>query len=243
LFARIAACYGAVACDLRLVGARSTHYLQVKKDISNRMVQSPDSTVEDSDPSAWVEAHGDVLYRYALARVRKPEVAEDLVQETFLAALKARERFEGRSSMRTWLVGILRHKLLDHYRKRSKGPEETGGSHEDFLADFFDARGNWLHSPDAEAVRPDALLEREEFWDTFDRCLDGLPVRAREAFVLRVIENEDTKSVCKTLGVSATNLYVLLFRARTRMRRCLTVNWFERDGASGDARRESGPPC
>lgn len=184
-------------------------------------------SVHTPDPGAWVDAHGDVLYRYALARVRRPEMAEDLVQETFLSALKASARFEGRSTERTWLTGILRHKILDYYRSRSRGlPEAEGVSHEDWLADLFDERGNWLKAPDPRAVQPESLLEREEFWSVFEGCLDRLNVRAREAFVRRVVDDEGIEDICNALTVTATNLYVILFRARTQMRHCLTLNWF-----------------
>lgn len=194
--------------------------------------QEPDPPTTDArvaiDPVAWVDAHGDVLYRYALARVRRPETAEDLVQETFLSALKSTERFQGRSSERTWLTGILRHKILDYYRSRSRGlPETDQISHEDWLGDYFDDRGSWIKPPNAHAILPEALVEREEFWAVFDGCLDKLQVRAREAFVRRVVEDEDIEAICKALEVTATNLYVILFRARTQMRHCLTLKWFQ----------------
>ena len=179
------------------------------------------------DPAAWVDAHGQVLYRYALARVRRPEVAEDLVQETLVAALGAQDRFKGRSTERTWLVGILRHKIMDHLRSRSRGMGEANQvRHSDWLEEFFDDRGRWRRTPDPEAVKPEALAENEEFWAVFDGCLDDLSPRHREAFARRVIEQEETNSICKALGVTATNLWVILFRARTQMRRCLTLKWF-----------------
>jgi RNA polymerase sigma-70 factor (ECF subfamily) len=180
------------------------------------------------DPSTWVDAHGDVLYRYALARVRRADLAEDLVQETFLAALKSQDRFQGRSTERTWLTGILRHKILDFYRSRSRGlPESDGISHEDWLAPFFDEKESWINLPDPNAIHPETLVERDEFWAVFDSCLDNLPLRTRDAFVRRVVEDEDVDTICKTLAVTATNLYVILFRARTQMRHCLTLKWFQ----------------
>jgi len=181
------------------------------------------------DPSAWIDAHGDVLYRYALVRVRRPEVAEDLVQETLLAAWGARDGFQGQSAERTWLIGILRHKIMDHLRSRSRGLGETV-SHTDWLQDFFDERGRWLRMPDPAAVKPETLLENKEFWDIFDQCMDALAPRAREAFARRVIEQEQTQAICKVMEVTTTNLWVILFRARTQMRRCLTLKWFNTDG-------------
>lgn len=180
------------------------------------------------DPSRWVDVHGQVLYRYALARVRRPDVAEELVQETFLSGLKSRDRFQGRSTERTWLTGILRHKILDHFRARSRGlPEVDPGNHEDALSALFDARGNWITPPDRFTIRLESLVEREEFWAVFEGCLDRLAERARHAFVLRVLEDEEVEAICNILHVSATNLYVILFRARTQMRHCLTLRWFQ----------------
>ncbi len=184
-------------------------------------------TPSSLDPSTWVDLHGDVLYRYALARVRRPDVAEDLVQETFLSALKSKDRFQGRSTERTWLTGILRHKVLDHYRSRSRGiPEADTISHEDWLGELFDDKGNWIKRPDPQVIQPESLLEREEFWAVFQGCIEQMSERARNAFVLRVVESEDVETICKTLEISATNLYVILFRARTQMRHCLTLKWF-----------------
>ena len=177
------------------------------------------------DPSAWVDAHGQVMYRFALARVTKPEVAEELVQEALLAAWRARDSFQGQSQERTWLIGILRHKILDHLRSRSRGVEDAP-SHSDWLEAFFDERGRWVRMPDPAAVRPDALLEKQEFWDVFHTCLDALSPRAREAFARRVLEQEETQRICKAMGITATNLWVILFRARTQMRQCLTLKWF-----------------
>jgi RNA polymerase sigma-70 factor, ECF subfamily len=180
------------------------------------------------DPATWVDEHGEVLYRYALVRVRRREVAEDLVQETLLAALNARDRFQKRSADRTWLIGILRHKLIDYLRSRSRGlPGAEQKSHSDWLDDLFDERGRWINQPDPDAVRPEQLLEQQEFWEIFDQCLDELAPRSREAFARRVLEQEDTQTVCKALSVTATNLWVILFRARTQMRRCLMSKWFQ----------------
>ncbi len=149
------------------------------------------------------------------------------------------DRFEGRSKVQTWLTGILRHKILDYYRAQSRHiSEPEGHSHADYLDDLFDEKGRWLQYPDPKAVDPKDLLEREEFWVAFHACLDSLSPRHREAFARRIMEDEDTEVICKAMAVSATNLWVMLFRARTKMRRCLTLSWFQRaeDGSTpGDA--------
>jgi RNA polymerase sigma-70 factor (TIGR02943 family) len=185
------------------------------------------SKQQKTDPAEWVDRYGDVLYRYAIVRVRKQEVAEDLVQETLLAALKSQDSFEGQSAEQTWLIGILRHKIMDHIRSRSRGMAKiTDDSSVDWLADFFDDRGSWRKPPDPTAVNPDSLVEKEEFWEAFDSCLDLLPPRAREAFARRVIEHEENAAISKALDVTVNNLWVILFRARTQMRRCLMHKWF-----------------
>ncbi len=179
------------------------------------------------DPGGWVDRHGDYLFRFALARLRQPEVAEDLVQETFLAALSAKERFAARSSERTWLVGILKHKLVDHLRRKSREqPVSDFAATDKAVEDLFDERGHWRRKPGEWDAGPGATVEREEFWAALARCLGKLPGRLADAFTLREVEELESHDVCKALDVSATNLGVMLHRARLRLWRCLDVNWF-----------------
>ena len=189
------------------------------------------------DPGQWVDQHGDALFRYALSRLRDRPAAEDLVQETFLAALKAKERFRGDSTPRTWLVGVLRHKIVDHYRRveRKRRIEEDEASHAE-PCNAFDERGHWTHPPKAwDPVAPRGNTERTEFWNAVDKCVDGVPGRAGEAFTLRVLCGLSSEEVCQVLSVKATNLWVLLHRARRRLRECLEASWFrtgENEGAA-----------
>jgi RNA polymerase sigma-70 factor (ECF subfamily) len=181
-----------------------------------------------SDPEHWVDEHGDYLYRYALFRLHDAQLAEDMVQETFLAALHAQERFSGRSSEKTWLVGILKHKIADHIRKVSR--ERSFGDTEssiDIEEDLFDEAGKWKIAPTAWDTDPSSTLENKEFWEVLKRCLSDLPDRLSDAFSLREMDGLSTKEICKLLNVSATNLWVMLHRARMRLRRCLELNWFE----------------
>ncbi len=209
--------------------------------------QAPDQASAPSlDPSRWVERYGEALYRYALVRVRLPEVAEDLVQEALLAGLRGKHDFQGTSAEQTWLTGILRHKIMDHFRSRTGEVQQAVEDEDvDWLDSFFDEKGQWLRPPDPDAVQPQALLERKEFWDVLDACLDDLPPRAREVFARRVMENEETAVIRKAVGVSSTNLGVILFRARAQMRRCLMLRWFEGAAAGPDgaaASRSSSSP-
>lgn len=189
-----------------------------------------------SDPSTWVDAYGDALYRFALVRLRDAGLAEEAVQETFLSALSAAASFAGRSSERTWLFGILKRKVVDALRRRTRerpmGSGSEGASPDDVVDSLFQARGSWDRPPGKWAADPAALAESTDFWRVFDDCFDGLPARAAQAFSLRVMDGEESDEACKILGVSANHLFVILHRARTRLRQCLEASWFEAPAAS-----------
>ncbi len=175
------------------------------------------------DPSTWVDRHGDALYRYARSRLRGEDAAADLVQEAFLHALRSRESFLGHSSERTWLVGILRHKILDRYRK---AVGETTTSLD--AAEFFDDRGFWRRGPSDD---PAAGLERGEFWRGLEHCRASLPSGLAAAFTLRELDGLSSDSICELLGITPANLWTRLHRARLLLKACL-----ERHGY-GEGRR------
>jgi RNA polymerase sigma-70 factor (ECF subfamily) len=180
-----------------------------------------------TNPATWVDEHGDHLFRFALSRLRQRDVAEDLVQETFLAALRARDRFVGASSERTWLVGILKRKIVDHLRRKShEQPASDLSASDRWVETLFDERGNWKKKPGQWPADPGAAFEKEEFWAAFADCLRKLPERLAHAFVLREMEEVDSPEICKVLNVSANNLWVMLYRARLGLWRCLEINWF-----------------
>ncbi len=174
--------------------------------------------------SQWVDVHLPILYGYALQRVRDSETAEELVQETFLAALKNIKKFAERSSERTWLIGILRHKIVDYFRQRAS-PSQPGQNEAE--EDFF-VSGHWSRKPSQWACDPSALCETQEFWGVFERCLGHLPDSLAQAFVLREMEQCKATVVCESLSISESNLWIRLHRARLRLRECLENNWFER---------------
>jgi RNA polymerase sigma-70 factor (ECF subfamily) len=181
------------------------------------------------DPATWVDEHGDALFRYALLRVRERATAEDVVQETFLAAVKSKNEFQGGSEVRTWLIGILRHKIGDHFRKNGREVQAEGTDDADPTIDnWFDKKGFWVKPPRTWDVNPAELAERQEFWLVLQGCMDALPGRAGEAFSLRVVNDTEADEVCKVLGITTTNLWVLLHRARARLRACLEEKWFDR---------------
>ncbi len=178
-------------------------------------------------PEDWIERHGDYLYRYALNRTRRTEAAEDLVQETFLAAWQGRAKFAGRSSLRTWLVSILRRKLVNRLRRSAKEKLATDIAGIDPMTDdLFDHRGRWRRPPgEWDDVHPETAGRKREFWEAVAGCVSKLPDRMRRAFVFRHLVEGEPAEACRELGVSANNLWVLLHRARLRLNQCLDRNW------------------
>jgi len=178
------------------------------------------------DPESWVDHYGDFLYRFALSRIKDPAVAEDLVQETFLAALRGRENFKGHSAGRTWLVAILKHKIVDYIRKKIREPSSDKI---EVLTDQtdpdFNEQGEWQLRPSKWAVNPGRIYEQKEFLDVLYRCLAGVPERLAEAFMMREMDGLSTAEVCKALDITATNSWVMLYRARMSLRRCLEDSW------------------
>jgi RNA polymerase sigma-70 factor (TIGR02943 family) len=181
----------------------------------------------ETDAEKWVDDHGDYLYRFALTRLSQREAAEDVVQETFLAALAGKKRFAGASSERTWLIGILKRKIADYLRRKSRERPASDFEPDDgWIDQLFDARGNWTKKPGVWPSDPVAALENKEFLSIFYRCLSKLPQRLAGAFTLRALEGMAGDEVCKVLDVSANNLWVMLHRARLQLSRCLEINWF-----------------
>lgn len=173
------------------------------------------------EPTEWLKEYGDELYRYALSRLRHPHDAEDAVQETLLAAFKSQGQFEGRSHPRTWLMGILRSKIMDRLRTAARQANETDPAE---LEAWFNEHGHWRKAPKRWSD-PAAFAERSEFWQVVRNCLAKLPPRMAEAFTLRTIDEQAGAEVCRELAISPSNLWVLLHRARLRLVRCLEINW------------------
>ncbi|GAB4176674.1 MAG: RNA polymerase factor sigma-70 [Rhodocyclaceae bacterium] len=179
------------------------------------------------------------LYIYAMTRLRDPHLAEDAVQETLIAALAHRESFEGRSSLRTWLVAILRNKIADALRLAAREPQLDEDPDDPERSDalieaLFRENGHWHPAAvPRQWKRPDEAMENNQFWEVFERCLKVMPARLAEAFVLREVMGESIDDICKSLAVSQTNCSVMLFRARARLRGCLEQNWFAESREEG----------
>ncbi|MFG0283476.1 MAG: sigma-70 family RNA polymerase sigma factor [Phycisphaerales bacterium JB039] len=184
------------------------------------------------DPDRWVPDHGEALLRFAQVRLRDHDAACEAVQETLAAALGARDSFAGQASERTWLIAILKRKVVDEIRRRAR----TGPTSEDarqIEGDLFE-RGFWRRRPADWPADPGASMQQQEFWDALEACLAALPERTGQAFVLRELDGLDTAEICEILALTPTNLSTLLHRARLRLRECLSQRWF--GGAAGDAR-------
>ena len=194
-----------------------------------------DSKEHRLDPQLWLERYGDYLFNYAVVRVNDSGKAEDLVQETFLAALKGRDRFRGESAERTWLTSILKRKIIDTYRKKYSSGEAAFGKHGEtiFDGDFYSNeepfKGHWLEGkgPNSYTLLPEGQMEQEELMKFIRLCIENLQPQQASAFIMRMIDEEDTDTICKELGISTSNLWVMLHRARLKMRACLEKHWMK----------------
>ncbi len=171
--------------------------------------------------AADIASHRQHLYRYALKELRDPVAADDAVQDTFAAAIAAQATFEGRSHTRTWLIGILKHKILDEYRRRARAPRVAAGVDEEgkpcaFDLDQLEAGAGGEAS--AAELDPEYAAARAKFWGAFSAHLGGMPAQMARAFTLHAIDGRDTDEVCAALGITPGNLWVLLHRARHKLR-------------------------
>jgi len=169
-----------------------------------------------------IERERPYLLRYASLQLRDAQAAEDAVQETLLAALTGEKGFGQRASLRTWLTGILKHKIVDAIRRSSR---EAPAATEDEFEALFDERGHWIEMPSAW-TNPDASLNQKGFFAALEECLKRLPGKTSQAFLMREHLGLETDEVCKELAITPTHLWVLLYRARMSLRECLTKEWF-----------------
>jgi len=183
----------------------------------------------DSNIETWLERHGDYLFSYALLRIKDTHVAEDLVQETLLAAIMAKNTFSNQSTIRTWLIGILKHKLIDHIRRQVR---EIGigdlidQDEKDNMDNFFRANGRWIEKPDT-FPDPESAFQQKEFWKVFQHCLSGLKSRQVEVFLAKEIYGMSNEDICKEFALSQTNVWVIMHRARLSLIKCLKINWID----------------
>ncbi len=184
------------------------------------------------DPILLVDDHGDYLFRYALAKVRDEDFAKDLVQETYLAAIKKPESYEGRSTERTWLTSILKHKIADHYHKY--GREITFDASDPdglYTKRYFKPEGwiffwNKKFRPARWSLSPEKTLENKEFYGVLEKCLADLPDTIESVFRFRELDGNPSKEVQETFNLSSSNYWIIMHRARLSLRQCMEVKWF-----------------
>jgi RNA polymerase sigma-70 factor (ECF subfamily) len=176
----------------------------------------------------WLTEHGDYLYRFALVRLRDQHLAEDAVQETLLAAIQS-QTYAGKSAPRTWLTGILKHKIIDCMRRQIREqpvedlaedlPDEPG------MDEFFagDNR-HWSDKPQPWGT-PENELEQKQFLVILQDCMVRLPAKLSALFLMREVHESDNEEICKELGITPTNAWVMLYRARMSLRKCLELHW------------------
>lgn len=167
------------------------------------------------------------LLRFAMLQLRDEAAAEDVVQETLLAALEGKSSFSGRSQLKTWAVSILRNKIVDLMRRGSregKLPLVDEQGDEDFDA-LFDGSGHWQEPP-GDWGDPADVLEQRGFYDVLESCMNALPENVARVFTMREVLGFETEEICKELKMSTSNCWVVLYRARMRLRECLQLRWF-----------------
>jgi RNA polymerase sigma-70 factor, ECF subfamily len=190
--------------------------------------------VKAFDPTVWVDLYGDYIFAFAFSRVRCETTAENLVQETLLAALASYDSFAGESSEKAWLTGILKHKIIDHFRRNCRQFDLTAEESDMTSYDYLFAEETWKDHWTAETMpvewkmTPERALETDEFSAVLKNCLGELPERIANAFTLHEMDDLDAPQICEILQVSKDNYRVMLHRARTHLRRCLEYDWFRK---------------
>lgn len=184
-------------------------------------------TVHQLHPKTWVDAYADYLFNYAIARINDEEIAKDLVQETFLAGLKSAKNYKGDAAERTWLIAILKRKVIDHYRKinSKKGKAEVRMGY----SKQSDAEGDWLEEQVADpfSTFENNAIENEELGMAIQECISKLPKKQSLVFTMKTIQGMDTEDICNELDINPSNLWVMIHRARTTLMACLNQNWFK----------------
>ena len=177
-------------------------------------------------PNQWIDNYADYLYNFTISRVNNTDLAKDLVQEAFLAGLKSAKSFQGKATERTWLVSILKRKIIDHYRKTNskKGKAEV-------RMNFYDDgenKGSWLEErvPQNWDNTSEKQIENEELRYQLEACIDKLPQKYAMVFRMKTVQEFETEEICKELGITSSNLWVIIHRARTQLRKCMEDNWF-----------------
>jgi len=196
---------------------------------SNSVTFGSDSkkmAIHQLNPDNWVDRYADYLFNFAVARVSNAEIAKDLVQETFFAGLKSAKNYKGDAAERTWLIAILKRKVIDHYRKinSNKGKAEVRMSY----GSSSDSEGDWLEEQVADPFSKleNSSMENEELGLAIQECISKLPKKQATVFTMKTIQGISTEDICNELGINPSNLWVMIHRSRTALMGCLNDNWF-----------------
>ena len=184
--------------------------------------------MNELNPETWVEKYGDYLYGYAYSRMRDANAAEEVLQETLLAGVRYSGQYSGRGSERGWLIAILKRKIIDYFRSRKKHAGAVVNVEEDAFdpsAALFDQQGNWKPGTFKWAPSPDRGLEMSELSGIVQGCLKAIPQGQADVFVLSVMEEMETDAICSQLGISSSNLWVRMHRARLGLAKCVSEKW------------------
>ena len=205
-----------VNINLQVIKSNSVTFDNQKKKMTAHQLQ----------PDLWIDLYADYLFNYAVARVSNAEIAKDLVQETFFAGLKSAKNYKGDAAERTWLIAILKRKVIDHYRKinSNKGKAEVRMSY----SSSSDSEGDWLEEQVADpfSTLENSALENEELGLAIQECISKLPKKQAQVFKMKTVQGIGTEDICNELGINPSNLWVMIHRARTALMGCLNENWY-----------------
>jgi len=188
----------------------------------------PDQTKTDSERvSELFESHADYLFNYAITRVNDQHIAEDLVQDTFVAALRNIKNFESRSKESTWLTAILKNKIIDHYRKKVRQYHKESLDDLRSVEDYFDKNGKWnkTEQPQKWHINYNETIEQKEFYEILNNCLSRLNDLQRIAFTMKHFDDIKSDDICKELEITSSNYWVIIHRAKLQLRKCMEVKW------------------
>ena len=181
------------------------------------------------NPENWVNEHGDYLYNYAMGRLYSKDLAEDILQETFLYAYRNRELYSGNSSERTWLTAILKRKIVDHYRRKSSKKERSVKFDSPFIEESF-MHGHWddRRVPQKWNADEEELSKDPAFMNVLNKCISFLPEKWRAVFTLKHVDEASNNEISETLQVSDSNIWTILHRSRLKLRECIERLWFKK---------------
>ena len=180
------------------------------------------------NPDVLLEEYGDYLFRFAMLKLQNTALAEDMVQETLIAAIASKARYMPNATVRTWLTAIMKNKMIDHWRRLGREISATdlmeSTEQEDSVDDFFDRAGRWADRPNLYQ-NPEQALENKQFWGIFETCVSRLKPQQAEVFLAREVHGMENEEISKSFALSPGNVWVLIHRARVALGKCLEIHW------------------